>query len=133
MTQDNRLSGAERELESVLNSLVPAAVRSDPVHSAYQSLRRADRRRVRIWQGVSLMATAACVLVWLPPGQLGSKSNAVVPGESVTAGNAVARVVPAIDQDTAKAEQMVMDRGSDGLPPLRLPDFSNSNSDGTIW
>ncbi|MGA2585120.1 MAG: hypothetical protein ABSG31_17745 [Tepidisphaeraceae bacterium] len=124
MTDENGLTAAERELESVLKSLVPIAGGIDPVNAAYQAGRRSAGRGVRIWQGTAFVAMAACAFVWLPI----SKSHEIVPTKLVAFGNGKALVVPTFDQNSAGEEQAILDRGLDALPPLRLPDFSKSES-----
>jgi hypothetical protein len=84
MSNEDRLTPAERELEAALRSLRPAPARINPVAAALAAGRRTAPRRVHYWQ---VAAAAAVVIVavggaWLALGRRGEAPDQVVRQDS---------------------------------------------------
>lgn len=63
MQDENRLNPAERELETALAALKPAAVSSSRAELLFRAGQRSGARRLWIWRGATLAAAAAIALV----------------------------------------------------------------------
>jgi len=126
--QDDRLTPAERELETLLGGLRPAAPSANRDRIMFQAGQASGRRQRRAWQGVSCCLAAVIAVLVLRPA---ARMTDVGPGPTAIATDRAApSAFPAEFRDSLRLRQsdslanylrlrrMVRDRGLDALPPL---------------
>jgi hypothetical protein len=121
--QDERLTPAERELETVLGGLRPAAVPANRDRIMFLAGQASGRRHRRLWQGVSCCLAAAAVILALsrPTSRttdigLGPNRTAIAVDDTASATFHLRRTETLTDY--VRLRRMVRDRGLDALPPL---------------
>lgn len=118
MQNEDGLSPAERDLESALRSLAPAAARIDAVSAAFEAGRRSSRRQLWLWQSAAAALLLVSVSTWMTLA-VGYESPPAVPGH-------VAVVAypprPLPEQSVAMLQRAVREGGFLNLPPTPLPD-----------
>jgi hypothetical protein len=122
------LNPAQREVEGALRSLAPASARVDPVAAAFDAGRRSTARQVQLWQSATVVLLLVGAGSWfIPAGRRGAGlptpevpgSVAVIPAHLPAA--QAAPVQPLPDESLLMLQQLVRDKGVDGLPAPRLP------------
>ena len=126
--QDDRLTPAERELETLLGGLRPAAPSANRDRVMFLAGQASGRRQRRAWQGVSCCLAAVIAILVLWPG---AHMTDVGPSPTTIAtDHAAPSAFPAEFRDSLRLRQsdslanylrlrrMVRDRGLDALPPL---------------
>jgi hypothetical protein len=129
MSKQDGLSPAERELETALRSLAPAAVRLEAVAAAFEAGRRSVRRQVRLWQSAAAAMLLVVASVWL--SQAGHVRVALTEREPSTLLADSARATqPRAEQSLFMLRQAVWEKGVDGLPAVQLPPSSSTRANG---
>jgi hypothetical protein len=115
-------------VESALRSLAPAAANVDPVAAAFDAGRRSAGRQVRWWRSAAAVLLLLGAGSWMIP--FAHRETDVTRPESPGGSTLVmhkqpktpAPVQPLPDESLLMLEQVVREKGVDGLPaPLRLP------------
>jgi hypothetical protein len=127
------LTPADRELEAALKSLSPArAAGIDPIEAAFVAGGRAARRQMRVWQSAAAAALVIAIGSWMIP--LGREAEvpppptiASVPPSSVVV---VVATAPSAwpspsSHSLVTLQQVVHEKGVDGLPATELPTVGN--------
>jgi hypothetical protein len=132
MSEQDGLSPADRELESALQTLAPAAARLDAVTAAFEAGRRSSRRQVRLWQSAAAAMLLVSAGMWCTPvdrgGMIPHKNSAI----------AVVAAVPAdvprefAPQSIAMLQAAMREHGVDGMPPVNLPDVSSTRIENRL-
>jgi hypothetical protein len=126
--QPRGLNSAQREVEGALRSLAPANASVDPVAAAFDAGRHSTRGQVRMWRSAAAVLLLIGAGSWLvPTGRRGAEvTPPVSPGSSSfvihTRPQRTVPTQPLADESLLMLEQVVRDKGMDGLPaPPRLP------------
>jgi hypothetical protein len=122
MQEPNGLNDEQRELESALRSLSPAAARIDPIAAAFNAGHRSSGHQLRIWRSAAALILLIAVASRLMP----SGHNTDIQPHELTESTIALRSPqllpePAAPQSLMVLQQIVRERGLDALPPVNLP------------
>jgi hypothetical protein len=113
------LSGADRELEAALSSLSPDRNTGlDPIDAAFDAGRLDGNRRVRVWQGASLLSGSLAAVVVIVAGLRRGAPHDVVHNMPVAiVANDLTALERPSDESVLRLRQRVLTSGLDSLPP----------------
>jgi hypothetical protein len=116
MQDQNGLTPGERELESAMKSLSPAAARIDPIAAAFAAGQRSGRRPVRLWRAAAVLMLLIGAGSWLAP----IRHSVVVEPHEFSEPVVVLRPPPAAES-LQVLQQTVFEKGLDALPTENIP------------
>jgi len=122
MQEPNRLNDEQRELESALRSLAPAAAGIDPIAAAFAAGRRSGGGQIRAWRSVAVLTLLIAGMGWAI--SIGHKA-ALAPRELTE--NTTALRSPEIPAEAPAPEsllalqEIVREKGLDALPSASIP------------
>lgn len=129
MQEEPGLTPAQRELESALKSVSPAAGRVDPLAAAFSAGRHSARRQARFWQSAALLLLAAGAGSWLAPAWHGGVQRGQdLPGMALVVRHESPRVPPVSDQSLLVLQAAISRKGADALPVTHLPSIHDVQS-----
>jgi hypothetical protein len=133
MQEPDGLNDGQRELESALKSLHPAAARIDPIVAAFTAGRKSSRHQLHLWRSATVLILLVCAASWLMP----LKRNAAVQPRDFSESNIALRSPqpspePLAPQSLQALQQTVRDQGLDALPATKLPDVQLINLNNTF-
>jgi hypothetical protein len=116
------LSGADRELEAALASLSPDRSSGlDPIAAAFDAGRHDADRRMRIWQGASLLSGSLAAVVMIVAGMHSAAPRDAVHNAPIAiVSNDVTPFERPSDESILRLRQRVLAGGLDSLPPARV-------------
>lgn len=123
------LSGTDRELESALSSLSPDRNNElDPIVAAFDAGRLDGNRRLRVWQGASLLSGSLAAVVMIVAGLRGGvRGDVVHNGPVAIVSNDLTPLDRPSDESVLRLRQRVLASGLDSLPPapsINVPPLS---------
>jgi hypothetical protein len=113
--EPNGLSDQERELESALRSVVPAAARIDPISAAFTAGRRSGARVVRAWQS----AAAAMLLLAIGIRFLPATHHVAI--EPINPSTIIVAMEAPAPQSVEALQIAIREKGVDALPATSVP------------
>lgn len=122
MQEPNGLNDEQRELESALKSLAPAATGIDPIAAAFAAGRRSGGRQIRVWRSVAVLTLLIAGMGWV----ISVGHKAALPTREVTE-SAIALRNPQIPAEAPGPEsllalqEIVRAKGLDALPSANIP------------
>jgi hypothetical protein len=119
MQEPNGLNDEQRELESALGSLLPAAARIDPIAAAFTAGRRSSGRQLRIWRcAAALILMIALGSRLIPTG----RNSSATPSVRMDTTFAVhTPPEPPAPQSVQVLQETIREKGLDGLPSGNVP------------
>ena len=118
MQEPNGLNNSQRELESALRSLSPAAAKIDPITAAFTAGRRSSRRQLHLWRSAAvLILLVAAASRFMPIGH----HAAVRPRDLSESTIALRSPQPPAPQSEIALQEIVSKKGLDALPSANLP------------
>jgi hypothetical protein len=122
MQEPNGLNHEQRELESALRCLSPAAAKIDPITAAFTAGRRSSRRQLHLWRS----ATVLILLVGAASRLMPPERNAAVQPRDFSENKIAIRSeqpppeAPA-PQSVRVLQETMREKGPDGLPSANVP------------
>jgi hypothetical protein len=122
MQEQDGLNPAERELESALKSVTPAAIGVDCVAAGFAAGARSMRREVRVWRSAAVLILALGAGSWLIPIGRERVAQPLERGSaSVARATHPQRSEPLSPQSVLALGAAVRKNGLDALPAAYLP------------
>lgn len=122
MQEQNGLNPDQRELESALRSLVPAARRIDPIAAAFAAGRGSGRRQLHLWQAGAVLMLLIGAGSWLAPARHGAVVQSHdLPEPTVALRPPPPPAEPLAAESLQALQETVREKGLDGLPAANIP------------
>jgi hypothetical protein len=122
MQEPNGLNDGQRELESALRSLHPAAARIDPIAAAFTAGRYACRRQLHLWRTAAVLILLVGAASRLVPLQ---RNVAIQPRDfsenKIALRSEQPLSEPPAPQSLQALQKIVREKGLDAIPSANLP------------
>jgi hypothetical protein len=120
MSEHDELNPVDQEVVEALRSLVPAAVRIDPVAAAFAAGRQSAQNQLVRWRALAATLLVACTAAWLwPAGDYGADGNRPQPAIASQFSNS--SWSDAHSQSLAALQHSLVRNGIQSLPTTSIP------------